>query len=124
MYKVMAALLLIKAILFPLLIKFSTAVSAASFVMSKIALLVSGVLALKWLLQADKKEAKSRLEIVQVPTTKGWEPPSWKRYPVGPPKDTEYYDSFWEDSVDSYAAPTYRKRGRRKGEEKDEKEFV
>lgn len=125
MHKAMAALLIIKAILFPLLIKFSTAVSAASFVMSKIALLISGMLALKWLLAADKKEPKARLEIVQVPT-KSWEPtktwePSWKRYPSSY-KDPEY--DLWEDSVDSYAAPTYRKRGRRKEDEKEEKEFL
>lgn len=117
----MAALLVIKAILFPILIKFSTAVSAASFVMSKIALIVSALMTLKWLLVSDKKEPKPRLEIVQVPT-KSWEP-SWKRYPAGY-KDAEY-DSFWEDTVDSYAAPAYRKRGRRKGEEiEEERNFV
>lgn len=115
-HKAMAALLVIKAILFPILIKFSTAVSAASFVMSKIALLMSAMLALKWLLVSDKKEQRSRLEIVQVPT-KSWEP-SWKRYPSSY-KDAEY-DSFWEDTVESYAAPNYRKRGRRKEEEKDD----
>lgn len=122
-HKVMAVMLVLKAILFPILIKFSTAVSAASFVMSKIALIVSGLLAVKWLISSEKKEPKSRVEIVQVPT-KGWET-SWKRYPYPSPsyKDVEY-DTFWEDTVDSYAAPTYKKRGRRKEEERDEKQFL
>lgn len=121
MHKAMALLLVIKAILFPILIKFSTAISAASFVMSKIALLVSALFALKWLLVSEKKEPKSRLEIVQVPT-KSWEPTSWKRYPTSY-KDSEY-DSYWEDTVDSYAAPTYSKRGRRKEFEKENEEFL
>ncbi|XP_039231640.1 uncharacterized protein LOC6537586 isoform X2 [Drosophila yakuba] len=60
-----------KMVLLPLVLKWLTALSTSSFVMGKIALVTSGVLALKWILAGG--HARDRLEIVHshTPLVKG-----------------------------------------------------
>ncbi|EDW97844.1 uncharacterized protein LOC6537586 isoform X1 [Drosophila yakuba] len=70
-YPILAAVAIAKMVLLPLVLKWLTALSTSSFVMGKIALVTSGVLALKWILAGG--HARDRLEIVHshTPLVKG-----------------------------------------------------
>ncbi|EDW24290.1 GL24066 [Drosophila persimilis] len=71
LYPVLAAAAVAKIVLLPLVLKWLTALSTSSFVMGKIALATSGMLALKWILSSG--HARDRLEIIHssVPSIKG-----------------------------------------------------
>ncbi|ALC46823.1 Osi13 [Drosophila busckii] len=62
LYPLLGAAVLAKVILLPLILKWLTALSASSFVMGKIALAASGLLALKSIMSAG--HARDRLEII------------------------------------------------------------
>ncbi|XP_067631261.1 uncharacterized protein Osi13 [Eurosta solidaginis] len=70
---ILVSVLVIKFILLPLALKALTALSASSFVMSKIALATAGIFVLKWLLSSSDDGvgydggAKERIEIVHLP---------------------------------------------------------
>ncbi|XP_041673737.1 uncharacterized protein LOC108115272, partial [Drosophila eugracilis] len=70
-YPLLAAAAVAKIVLLPLVLKWLTALSASSFVMGKIALATSGLLALKYILSGG--HAHDRLEIVHshAPVVKG-----------------------------------------------------
>ncbi|XP_016971516.2 uncharacterized protein LOC108039102 [Drosophila rhopaloa] len=70
-YPLLAAAAVAKIVLLPLVLKWLTALSASSFVMGKIALATSGLLALKWILSGG--HGHDRLEIVHshAPVVKG-----------------------------------------------------
>ncbi|XP_016995811.1 uncharacterized protein Osi13 [Drosophila takahashii] len=70
-YPLLAAAAVAKVVLLPLVLKWLTALSTSSFVMGKIALATSGLLALKWILSGG--HAHDRLEIVHshAPLVKG-----------------------------------------------------
>eukprot|EP00099_Drosophila_melanogaster_P022212 NP_649634.1 osiris 13 [Drosophila melanogaster] len=70
-YPLLAAVAVAKVVLLPLILKWLTALSTSSFVMGKIALVTSGILALKWILSGG--HAHDRLEIIHshAPLVKG-----------------------------------------------------
>jgi len=70
-YPLLAAAAVAKIVLLPLVLKWLTALSTSSFIMGKIALATSGLLALKWILSGG--HAHDRLEIVHshAPLIKG-----------------------------------------------------
>ncbi|XP_034662190.1 uncharacterized protein LOC117897453 [Drosophila subobscura] len=72
LYPVLAAAAVAKIVLLPLVLKWLTALSTSSFVMGKIALATSGLLALKWIMSSGG-HARDRLEIIHssVPAIKG-----------------------------------------------------
>ncbi|XP_022220790.1 uncharacterized protein LOC111072992 [Drosophila obscura] len=72
LYPVLAAAALAKIVLLPLVLKWLTALSTSSFVMGKIALVTSGLLALKWIISGGG-HARDRLEIIHssIPAIKG-----------------------------------------------------
>ncbi|XP_034127354.1 uncharacterized protein LOC117583241 [Drosophila guanche] len=72
LYPVLAAAAVAKIVLLPLVLKWLTALSTSSFVMGKIALATSGLLALKWIMSSGG-HARDRLEIIHssVPAFKG-----------------------------------------------------
>ncbi|KAH8344438.1 hypothetical protein KR084_011708 [Drosophila pseudotakahashii] len=70
-YPLLAAAAVAKVVLLPLILKWLTALSTSSFVMGKIALATSGLLALKWIMSGG--HAHDRLEIIHshAPLVKG-----------------------------------------------------
>ncbi|XP_017046586.1 uncharacterized protein LOC108091752 [Drosophila ficusphila] len=101
-YPLLAAAALAKLVLLPLVLKWLTALSTSSFVMSKIALAISGILALRWILSGGN--VRDRLEIVHshAPSIKGlhgvditssgssWMPVRQSFIPVGLSKDQNF----------------------------------
>ncbi|KAH8295185.1 hypothetical protein KR018_008384 [Drosophila ironensis] len=106
-YPMLAAAALAKLVLLPLILKWLTALSTSSFVMGKIALATSGLLALKWIMSSG--HAHDRLEIIHssAPAIKGfhaadlsgsgstWMPVRQPYIPVGLSKD-QSYDNFYK----------------------------
>ncbi|KAH8311082.1 hypothetical protein KR044_004228, partial [Drosophila immigrans] len=101
LYPLLGAAVLAKLILLPLILKWLTALSASSFVMGKIALVTSGLLAFKSML--SNLHARDRVEIVHssVPTLKSyhgdlsssgssWMPMRHPYIPLGISKDLAY----------------------------------
>lgn len=72
---ILIGFLIVKFIIFPLVLKTLTALSTSSFVMSKIALAIAGLLVLKWLLSGSGDgggydggaKERTHLEIVHLP---------------------------------------------------------
>ncbi|KAH8383736.1 hypothetical protein KR009_010246 [Drosophila setifemur] len=74
-FPMIAAAALAKLVILPLVLKWLTALSTSSFVMGKIALATSGLLALKWIMSGG--HAHDRLEIIHSAT------PAIKSYHAG-----------------------------------------
>ncbi|XP_017103915.2 uncharacterized protein Osi13 [Drosophila bipectinata] len=100
-YPMLAAAALAKIVILPLILKWLTALSTSSFVMGKIALATSGLLALKWIMSGG--HARDRLEIIHssAPAIKGfhgdlsgsgsnWMPIRQPYIPLGLSKDHNY----------------------------------
>ncbi|XP_017037783.1 uncharacterized protein Osi13 [Drosophila kikkawai] len=75
-YPMLVAAALAKLVILPLVLKWLTALSTSSFVMGKIALVTSGLLALRYIL--SNGNARDRLEIIHssVPAIKGYHAPT------------------------------------------------
>ncbi|XP_055907180.1 uncharacterized protein LOC129942332 [Eupeodes corollae] len=69
MYPLLMAALFAKLVVVPLFLKLLIATTSSAFVMSKIALVISALIALSWLLGATRERAK--LQIVQYPGPSG-----------------------------------------------------
>lgn len=70
LYPVLIGLLITKMIMFPLFVKAVTILSSASFVFSKMSLLASLILGLKFFLTNNQQQGDSKVEIVHVPLKK------------------------------------------------------
>lgn len=106
-YPLLVAAALAKMVLLPLILKWLTALSTSSFIMGKIALVTSGLLALKYILSSGN--ARDRLEIIHssVPAIKGyhagtdlsgsgstWMPIRQPYIPLGLAKDHNYENLY------------------------------
>lgn len=70
LYPVIIGLFITKMIMFPLFVKAVTILSSASFVFSKMSLLASLILGLKFFLTNHNQQGENKVEIVHVPLKK------------------------------------------------------
>lgn len=70
LYPVLIGLFITKMIMFPMFVKAVTFLSSASFVFSKMSLLASLILGLKFFLTNNNQQGESKVEIVHVPMKK------------------------------------------------------
>ncbi|XP_073820277.1 protein Osi13 [Musca autumnalis] len=66
LYPLFMGVLIAKVVLIPLILKMLTAISTAALVMSKISLITTGLLALKWIFSGNGEQA-TQFELVYVP---------------------------------------------------------
>lgn len=85
--------LIAKVVLIPLILKTLTAISSAALIMSKISLITTGLLALKWIFAAGSGtgEQHTQFELVYVP-------PASAAYSKPYRHLKQYGDQSWEDS--------------------------
>lgn len=91
--------LVAKIVLVPLLLKMLTAISVAAVVMSKIALITTGLVALKWIFSGNIYDSKDRLEFIYLPTSSKGKP---QHSAAGGFSILD--DQSWSESDNQYAA--------------------